>query len=366
MHQAVKFLALGIFFLSQTRPLRAADIMASGRINGVGQSNVYLDKSNVADLNMQPGLDLAVDFGPFYSTGYNFFGQLSLLNPNLNAQWHQLYLFANPLWGKESQHEAFAEIKIDTLRVDNTVQVLNYLRPQLNSKIDMQVINNLQAWGSFNSAFRYTYDDPVANSLDNWLRLGLNWTLPWRMSVLPSMGYGLRYLPQQDLSVSQDQLDQQLTFHIRIGQALWKNAGLSIYYGYLWALDPSGLLQRKLSMDQYAYLGEDFFFSGHQAGLGFKQLLSNWGLLDVSIQVQQRQYLGWSAEDALAQSLGYDREDWRLVPQARFSLHHDFGEAEKAWRAGLNLTLAYTRQWSNSDWYDSDGLMLGINLFVMN
>lgn len=353
-------LSFSVLFAAEARP---TELLVDAQLQSTGQSNVFLDKSQVMDLSLQPRAGLALDFGDFYTTGYKGEGNLSLIYPDLNAHWHQLYVFANPSWG-DGAHEALLEVSVDTLRVADTFAVLNNLHPQLLGKLSLEALPWLRTWLEMTGGYRYFYDDPVSDSTDLWLRGGLAISLPWRATLMPKLGFGLRYLPRQDLSLTQDQLDQQLEIGARLGQGLWSSAGLQLDYGYRWALGPSGLLLRKLSLEQYSYIGEEFVYSGHCAALGFKQLISDWGVVGASLLFEERLYPGWEAEDALEQGLGVDRHDWRLQPKVYFNARKIMGGEDSLAELEMRLEFGYTKQWSNSDWYDSAGLMVGLKLFA--
>ncbi|MFH1808663.1 MAG: hypothetical protein ABIJ09_07955 [Pseudomonadota bacterium] len=315
---------------------------------------MYQDGSREGDLLLWPSVDLGMDFADIWSAGYAGDLHAYMLHPELLSHQHQLYLFANPAWGDDGENELVLEATVDTLRNDDSFAVLNVVRPAARARLAIEPLLGLRVHGSVEAAYRWFYDDTPSDSVDTWLGTGLAWTLPTRSTLSPRLRYGLRWYPRP--AAARDPLDQQLEAGVHLGQGLWDSAGLQLDYSYRWAIGPSGLLTRKLSESQFSFLGDEFFYSGHRGGAVFKLLLPLDGVLELAVDVEERAYDGWVALDAAGASTGQDRHDLRLTPRASLGLGWAPDDEASPWIPALDgrVEYAYTRQWSNSAWYDTD------------
>lgn len=334
-------------------------------LNSTFTSNVYLDQSQEWDVGLRPAATLGLDFGDFWSVGYSGDVNAYLQHRDLLSSFHELFVFANPAWGETGGNELAVEAALETLRNSNAYAVLNYVRPVLRARLAMEPIEWLRWQVAAEGAYRWFYDDTPSDALDTWLRGQLAFALPTRTTLMPQAGYGFRFYPRQTAAAG-DVVDQQVDAGLHVGQGLWESAGLQLDYSYRFALGASALLTRKLTDAQFAYVGEEFFFSGHRASAAIKQLFDFGLSLDAAILVEERAYAGWPALAANGTQIGVDRHDWRLIPRGRVGYGWVPADDASAWLPafGALLEYAFVRQWSNSVWYDTLAHTASIQLYV--
>ena len=355
---------LGIFVVAANT--RADGFTAGAGFNSWATDNVYLDGSEEWDLVLRPSAELGVDFADIWSLGYS--GELNAYTQHgeLLSHWHQLYLYVNPAWGKDAQNEFTIELSAETLRNQTQYSGNNLLRPALLAKLAMEPIDWFSWSISTRVAYEWFYDDLPSNSLDAWGSGEISFTLPSRTTLSPRAAYGFRYYPSQDLSVTADDRDHQVEIGLHISQGLWESAGLQADYAYLFAIGNSGLLLRKLTLDQFSYLEQGFLYSGNQAMLGFKQIMAESWSWELSARLQEHSFAGWEALDASGVLKGENRRDLRLIPGTRLSYlwaSRKDGQDAAGVQIGVAVEYSFTRQWSNSDWYDASAHTVGLNLW---
>lgn len=346
-----------LVILSGSSSASAASLVAELSLEQRATSNVYLDASQEWDIAFRPALELGIDFRRWWSAGYLGEANVYTRHTNLFSHWHRLYLFANPAWGEDGENEFLVELRLETLRNHADYAALNNLRPSLLTRLTLQAASWLTWNLEFDGAFRWFYDDAPANAFDGWLNTSFVFSLPSRTSLTPRLAYGVRRYTHQDTSITSDVLDQQLNAALRIGQGLWQDAGLQLEYGYLYAVGPSGLLLRKMTLEQFAYIGEEFLYSGHQAMVGFKQLLGEHWKLGATLAYQERRFTSWPIIDPNSGLLlNENRHDHRLTPRAY--VEYAWWTKDETKRAvpeiHVGLEYFYMRQWSNSITYDTD------------
>ncbi len=327
--------------------------------------NVYLDRSSEADLMLRPRVELGADFATFWSAGYSGDLLSYLAHPQLLSHLHQLHLYANPAWGEDGENELLVEFAVETLLNSSEYRSLNHLRPNLQTRLRLEPWVWLRVVLSASGQYRWFFRDPSADAVDGWLQAQLATTLPTRSTVSARLRYGIRGYTR--VAAGEDNIDQQLELGAHLGQGLWDSAGLQLDYAYRQILDASGLLVRKLTDDQFAFVGDDFFYAGHRARAGVKQLISAGGFCGAELIFEQRHYPGWVALDSAGATTGVDRQDLRLTPVLFAGLARSPGEDDAAWWPGFEgrLSYAYTRQWSNSDWYDTAAHAAWLNLSLL-
>jgi len=343
-------------------PAGATDFVANLDVRTLASSNVFLDKSDEWDLLLRPSAELGVDFSRYWSAGYT--GELNAYtnHQDLLSHRHEVYLFLNPAWGRDGENELALEASVQTLRNQDTYQDLNLLLPTLTAKLAMEPRRWLRWKVSARAAYRYFYDDKPSDSLDVWARAELNFTLPTRTTLSPRGSYGYRrYLhPGRDA----DTQDQQIILGLHVSQSLSKTSGLQFDYTYQYAVDDSGVLSRKLTMDQFTYLGEEFLYSGHRAVVGFKQLLGKSSAFWLGLRFEQREYAGWEAIDSSGRLTGESRSDWRLKPRVAFEYNWwPKNKPNGVPDVRVSLEYLFLRQWSNNDWYDTAGHVAGVSVW---
>ncbi len=340
----------------------AADLVAQLDVRTLASSNVFLDKSEEWDLVLRPSAELGVDFSRYWSVGYT--GELNAYtrHSDLLSHWHEVYLFLNPAWGQDGENELVLEASVQTLHNQEAYQNLNLLQPTLAAKVVMEPRGWFRWKVSVTGSYRYFYDDKPSDSIDAWARGELSLTLPTRTTLSPRASYG--YRRYRHSGRNGDAQDQQIGFGLHVSQSLSRTAGLQLDYVYLYAVGDSGILSRKLTQDQFTYLGEEFLYSGHRAEAGFKQLMGKSSAFWLGLRFEQRDYAGWPAIDSSGRLIGENRSDWRLVPRVAFEYNwrskNKPGCVPDVW---VSLEYRLLCQWSNHDWYDTTAHVAGVSVW---
>jgi hypothetical protein len=353
--------------LLQPVPVLADGVVANAGLRTSAFSNVFADGSEEWDLALSPRAELGYDFARIWSAGYT--GELHAYTQHaeLLSHRHELYLFANPAWGAEGENEFVAEVTAETVRNQPEFEELNLVQPTLLLGLEMEPVHWFRWRLSASLAYRLFYDDAPSDSVDAWGRGGLTFSLPGRTTLSPGIACGFRYYPSQDLAITDDDNDQQIEAGLGIGQALWDRAGLRLDYAYLYAVGDSGLLARKVTEQQFSYLDHDFLYSGHRASAALKQVIGTATTLEASFSLRERRYAGWGAIDEGGLPMDEDRRDLLLTPAVFlgqvFYVGGDEEEEASGLELGVDLEYGYTRQWSNSDWYDTDAHVGSLTLW---
>lgn len=348
-------------------PAKSAQIVADLSMDTFASSNIFLDKSYEWDLALQPKLDLGVDFGDYWTVGYN--GKLNYFtqHSDLLSHRHQLYLFANPQWGSTETNELVIELSLSTLQNQDEFSTLDLLQPSATAKFISEPKQWLRYKLSMSTTYRWFYDDISSTSLDTWIHAQVVFTLPSRTTLAPRMAYGLRYytnsVQKQASGHKDDTTDQQMEFGIHASQALWSKAGLQLDYAYVLAFDDSRILSQKFTQTQFTFLGEEFLFSGHVGMLGLKQVIGTSSFAGLTVTMQQRDYAGWPAVDSMGQLSDEPRKDTRLIPRLYVGYSWTSDQQENGFSISANVDYSFMRQWSNSDWYDMDAHLVAMNIW---
>jgi hypothetical protein len=360
--RVILFCLPACIWLLASHPAGAAGLVAEIDVRTLASSNVFLDKSEEWDLVLRPSAELGMDFARFWSLGYN--GELNAYtrHADLLSHWHEVYLFLNPAWGRDGENELVVEATLQTLRNQEAYRELNLLQPSLTAKMAMEPCGWFRWKLSATGSYRFFYDDKPSDSMDAWARGELNFTLPTRTTLSPLVSYGYRrYLHAER---NGDAQDQQIGFGLHASQSLSRTAGMQLDYLYLRAAGDSGILSRKLTQDQFTYLGEEFLYSGHRAVVGFKQLVGKSSAFWLDLHFEQRDYAGWPAIDSSGRLTGEDRSDWRLEPRVAFE-YNWWPKNKPCCVPDVRISLEYRllRQWSNHDWYDTTAHVAGVSVW---
>ncbi len=330
--------------------------------------NLFVDQSKQQDAALRPSWGLSMDFGDYWATGYKGEFNHYFETTTLQSHFHEVFLYANPVWGEEGQNEFVAELTVETLRNQDTFQILNYFQPALYLKTRLEPASWF-AWQIGGKVlYRQYYDDQgdsSPDSVDGWLDAYGMFTLPSRTTISPKVAYGHRfYTHEQTAGNAADSQDQSLELGLHLSQGLWGSAGLQADYAYTLAIGDSGVLQRKLTEEQFAYIGQEFLFSGHRATLGFKQLIGEGGRLNIYVTYETKDYAGWPLLDETGAATGAQREDTRLIPGV--SYQHEFYPSEGSlWPViGLIAEYRFIDQQSNLAWSEAQSHMGGLTLWV--
>lgn len=318
-------------------------------------TNVFNDSSEEGDLAARPFLDLEHGFGSLWSAGYT--GQVSgyVVHPQLNHGWHQVRLTANPTWGDQQQHEVFTQFTAETLRSGPDYAALNVLKPEVLISMTLEPTPWLSASTFARAEWRWFYDDEPSTSLDGWAGVSATLTSPTRTTLTSRLRAGVRLFPYQDLSVTRDVADAQVEAGVHASQGLWPMAGLQADLSWRQALGRNGLLTRKLTQEQFTYLGEDFLYSGGRAELGIKQVLDPGWTLFAGVGAESRTWAGWPIADPVGPRPPPTRRDLRVYPHLSILRTWIPGEDLPPGVPQISLEGEHTivRQWSNSSWFDT-------------
>lgn len=331
----------------------SAEVFSAVDVETAHTSNVYMDSSEEWDLGMLARGELGLDLDPFWSVGYT--GEVSIFSqhPELNAHFHELYAFLNPVFGEETRTDLMVELRLSTLRNDDEYQALNYLLPGVAVELGIEPAQWLRARISADVAYRWFYDAPTTNAVDGWAKASLAVNLPTRTTVSTWARMGARWFTQVPTGVEDDR-DLQLEVAAHIGQGLWPKAGLQLDYVYRRAFGPSGLLLQSLTDAQVNNVGTEFLYSGHLASVGVKQVLVPGAWVQAFLRVESRSYEGWPAYDAALAATGEDRRDLRVSPGARVAYAILPDSEDSPWpRLDLSAEYRYLSQDSNSDPFDT-------------
>lgn len=368
---ALAFVATGVPAVA-----RSAGVYADVTVGGELTSNVFLDRKREWDFLTAPELVLGVAFADDWAVEYEGEADVYARHPDLFYHRHALALLLGPTWGEEDEHRFSAGLSGRTQQHTDAYEAIDFVEPALDLEVRLEPERWL-AWSlSQGLSYRLFYNDTASDSLDLWTETGLTFTLPSRTTLGPRVGYGFRYYPRQDLAVTDDTTDHQITAGAHASQALGERGGLRADYEYLHNVGASGLIERKLTDTEFTYLGEEFLFTGHRAELGYKQLFESGWSFGIEARFEWRTYDGWLLEDEGggtepgngpgAQDGDPWREDQRLAPRAWLEYAWTPGEDRPGAIPEVAVTLSYEylRQWSNERTFDTDRHSAGLTLVL--
>jgi hypothetical protein len=364
------YLIVSILTILPTAGVAAAELVAEVNIQTQANSNIFLDETSEFDWVLRPSAELGLDFGKYYSVGYR--GLLSAYTDHkeLLAHWHELYFFINPAWGDSSENELVVELSLQTLRNQADYAALNLVQPTALVKLVIEPKTWFRYSLSVRSNLRFFYDDKQSNSVDAWVSGAATFTLPSRTTITPRVAYGYRHYLRSGSPGSSgpdpvdDVRDQQLEFGLHMSQALWARAGMQFDYSYLLAVDDSRIITGNITQEQFAFLGQEFLYSGHRAELGLKQLFGKSVTSGIGIGFEKVVYAGWSIIGSSGQLTNVNRADSRYIPRAYLGYTWGAGEDKVACVPDINLSVEYrfVRQVSNSDIYDTSAHIVSLSL----
>jgi len=347
----------------------AADFFIDPKIGSFATSNVYLNEEKQWDIALVPQLDTGIDFSDFWTAGYGGRVDLFTRHADLNSHNHEVYLFANPAWGDEGQNDFFAKLSGFTQQNSDDYSDLNYFKPQLELKFDMEPEYFFRWALSQSVSYRWFYEDEAVTSLDAWTFASTTFTAQTRTTLAPRVGFGVRYYTGQASQGSRDRSDQQIEAGIHISQSLWERGGLQADYAYLYAFDNSFLIERNFNnalstSAEFGYIGDDFLFTGHSAYLGFKQLFRGGLRLGFGLRFETKTYGGWKPEEDDGTQAEDDRQDQRLSPDCwlEYVYWPDENDSKAVPEFKTSIGYSYLRQWSNYGSYDTDQHVVRIDL----
>jgi hypothetical protein len=349
------------------RTASAADFFIDPDVSSFATSNVYLNQEEQWDVELVPRLDTGIEFADFWAAGYG--GQVDLYtrHADLNSHSHEVYVFADPAWGDESQNEFFAKLSGFTRQNSDSYSDINYLSPQFELKLEMEPEHFFRWALSQSVSYRWFYEDAAITSLDFWTFASTTFTAQTRTTLSPRVGFGFRYYTDHASQGSRDRSDQQIEAGIHVSQSLWQRGGLQADYAYLHAFEDSSLIVYKYDTAEFSYIGEDFLFTGHTAYVGLKQLFNSGFRFGLGLRFDTRTYGGWKAMkevDNNETQMEYDRQDKRLSPDCwlEYVYWPDENDSKTVPEFKTAIAYSYLRQWSNDDWYDTDEHVVRVNL----
>ena len=331
----------------------AADLFSTASVETAHTSNVFLDRSKEWDLGMLARGELGLDLDPYWSVGYA--GELSMFSEHgeLNAHFHELYAFMNPVFEGSTRTDLLLELRLSTLRNEDEYAALNYLVPGLSVEVGVEPEPWLRARLGAEVAYRWFYDAPSTDAVDAWLEGSAAINLPSRTTVSAWARFGARRFTQAPEGADDQDLQLELAAHV--GQGLWTDAGLQLDYVFRRAFGPSGLLLQSLTDAQVTNVGTEFLYSGHLASASLKQVLVPGAFVQVYLRVESRDYEGWPGYDDALVPTGEDRRDLRVSPGARVSYSVLPEREDSAWpRLDLSAEYRFLSQGSSSAPFDTD------------
>ncbi len=349
---------------SLTRPAKGATPYVEVGVDSTFSSNVYLNADKEKDWLNAPFLDVAIDFGDTWTTGYDGKFGGYLFHPDLLFHEHELFLLSNPLFGKDREHEATAEISLETQQNRDEFTKLNLLEPTLFLEIAMQPATWFRWSLQETVSYEWFYEDAQSTSLTSWTQVKITFTANTRTTATPRFSYGMRYFPTVDDKVTSRQLDQQIEAGIHLSQGITDGIGLQGDYAYVHAFNESVLVLRNLTDVAFDFIGDAFIYTGHRALLGFKALFGGRFEMGVTGDFARKAYGGWPVLDAEGIPTDEERVDTELGPKVWFKYTYRPGDDASPAAPELSLSphYAYRRIWSNESWYDTDRHLAGIEL----
>ena len=346
------------------RPGWAATPYVDVGVDSTFSSNVYLNADKENDWINAPFLNAAVDFGETWSTGYDGRFEGYLFHPDLLFHDHELFLLSNPLFGENGEHEATAEISIETQRNRDEFTKLNLLEPTLFLEIEMEPVPWLRCSLQETFSFQWFYEDAPSTSLTSWTQAKITFTAKTRTTAAPRFSYGMRYFPTTDNQVTSRQLDQQIEAGIHLSQGITEGIGLQADYSYVHAFDDSVLVLRNLTDVAFDFIGDAFIYTGHRALLGFKTLFGERFEVGITGDFARKAYGGWPVLDDQGVPTDEERVDTELGPKAwfKYTYYPRDDASPAAPEFSVSPHYAYRRIWSNESWYDTDRHLAGIEL----
>lgn len=350
------FTTLLISLLASPQLVTAVDVETSHT------SNIFLDSSEEWDLGLHARGEIGLDLDPFWSLGYD--GEFSLFTEHgeLDAHFHELYLFMNPAWGQDVRTDLTVELSLATLKNQETYADLDYLRPSLVVELGVEPARWFRARLATDLSYRWFYGAAETSALDFWTKASASVNLPSRTTVSVWTRLGARWFVRADEAAIDDR-DLQLEVAAHLGQGLWPRAGLQLDYVFRRAFGPSGLLLQSLTDEQVNNVGTEFLYSGHRGSLGLKQMITDSAFVQAFLHVESRSYEGWPAYDAAYARTGEDRSDLRVSPGLRIALTRRPAEDSSAWpRFDAWAEYRYLSQSSSSVPFDTHAHLSFISL----
>lgn len=342
----------------------AQELFIEPEIESRSSSNVYLTRQAEWDVAIMPRLNGGLSFARHWTAGFS--NRLSVFprHSDLMFHRHELYLFANPTWGAGGKNELLVRLSAQTQRNAEEYSSINHLKPILSARLVREETDWWRWELSQDLSLAWFYDDQTRDTLDAWVRGSFTLTAQTRTTVSPRVGYGFRYYTHQDQAVVDDSHDQQVEVGVHLSQGLADRVGLQLDYAYLDAVGPSGLVLQQLSTTEVGYIGEEFLFSGHRAGLIYKQVFGGGWTVGAGLLFETRDWAGWMVVDSAGAATGEERRDRRISPNTW--VEYTWWPREGASRAvpegKLSFEYAYLRQWSNDPWYDTSQHVTMLNL----
>jgi hypothetical protein len=323
-------------------PAAWAEVDVELQAGATGTSNLYLERDAEADLVLRPAAALEAGLSGDWVAGYE--GELLyyVLNTDLLAHRHHGFLLWNPAWGEEDENEALVQLGVDTVLNTSDHSSMNLLRPRARGALALEPSRRFRVELDADVSYRRFPSDPSVSSVDAFAGGRLVFQAPGRISLSPRAVYGVRRFTGRG---TLDKLDQQVDAGVRVGKNLSEGLGLSLDVGYRLPIGPSGLIERKVTQDQFEFLGEDFLFGGLRGELALKRAGEKTTVV-IGGYGETRDYAGWPALDSAGVATGEDRADVRVG--GRLAVTRELGESLR-----LEAEAGGFRQMSNSYLYDA-------------
>jgi hypothetical protein len=348
--------SFSILLLCVARVSHGAEFFASIGESTDFDSNVYQDQTKESDFVFRPNLRLGADLGDIWTIGYD--GNLAayIKHPDLFYHRHEIYSSVNPAFGKDNEHEFFAELSALTQRNADEFSSVNLVQPSLLLMLAMEPLSWMRWSLSEQVAYRWFYDDTDMDSLDSFTRASVLFTAKTRTTIAPRFAFGYRGYPRLRQQRGQDASDLQIEAGIHLSQNVIENLGLQADWAYRHAFEAGVLIVRSMGLPSFSYIGEDFLFTGHTAMVGMKSVFQNGVSFGLEVAYAYKIYNGWLVLDDAGEATGGERVDNQLEPRGWF--RYTYSPGDDASRAvpevSVSVSYAYLRQWSDDAWYDTD------------
>ncbi len=345
----------------------AVEFDSSLKLNSAYTSNVFLDSSKEYDMMFNPYGNVGIVFADDFGAGYNMGAELFAVHPELYSHWHELYFFYNPAWGEDGEAELLFRVSADTLKNDDAYNQVNYYGVNVLTAFDWTASDWFALKSALYLGYRSYYDARASDYAGGRLSLEGRFTVQYtRTTITPKAFYEQRYYVKKGGTTNSDRSDSQLDAGLHISQGLWDTAGLQFSYFYRSLLGDNSFAERMLASWRFAYLGEDFLYTGHRFYGALTQIFPAGFRLVAGAEFSMRDYGGWKAVIAAGDDLTYDRRDYKLLPSVSLDyLWESESESDYAFlipsvTAALKYT--YIKQWSNSALFDTDAHVVELTI----
>ncbi|MBN2802178.1 MAG: hypothetical protein JXR91_03695 [Deltaproteobacteria bacterium] len=341
-----------------------ADLFGDAGLSGEYSSNIYMNMEKSPDFFLEPSLNAGIFLGGDFIGGYEGMADIFTNNRDLFYHNHELYIEWNPVWGDDDENGYYINLYIETGRNTRRFASVNILKPGLDTGITLEP----RSWFRWNMSasynYNYFYDDIYSSSSDTFVDTSITFTLPARTTITPLVSYGIRTFTYSNMLKTDTPYDQEIIAGVHLSQNLWRGGGLQGDYKYRYSFGDNALISTKINELEFNYIGEDFLFTGHYAGLIFKQIFQNGLEVGAKADFSTKSYNGFENFDINELPTGIMRYDQVLTGGGwlMFTRFVKESEPESTPEFSTSLSYFYERQWSNNDWYNTSANIINLEI----